>query len=78
MEQACELGALQLLWVDQGYTGEKFARAICASQQRFAIASVCGAKVEVVKRSEAGFQVLPRRWVVERNEGLVGALSTPE
>ena len=28
MEQACESGALQLLWVDQGYTGEKFARAI--------------------------------------------------
>jgi putative transposase len=51
---------LPLLWVDQGYTGEKFARAS---------ASVCGAKVEAVKRSEAGFQVLPRRWVVERTLG---------
>jgi putative transposase len=78
MEQACESGRLELLWVDQGYSGEKFAHAICASQQRFAIAFLCGAKVEVVKRTEAGFQVLPRRWVVERNEGLVGTLSTPQ
>jgi putative transposase len=60
MEEACESEMLQLLWVDQGYTGEKFARAI---------ASVGGAKVEVVKRSQAGFQVLPRRWVVERTSG---------
>jgi putative transposase len=49
--------------VDQGYTGEKFA---------FAIASICGAQVEVVKRTEAGFQVLPRRWVVERTLGWLG------
>ncbi len=48
------------------------ARAICASQQRFAIAFLCGAKVEVVKRTEAGFQVLPRRWVVERTLGWLG------
>jgi putative transposase len=63
MEEACASEMLQLLWVDQGYTGEKFARAI---------SSVCGAKVEVVKRSEAGFQVLPRRWVVERTLGWLG------
>jgi putative transposase len=63
MEEACESEKLQLLWVDQGYTGEKFARAI---------ASVCDAQVEVVKRSEAGFQILPRRWVVERTLGWLG------
>ncbi len=63
MEQACESEALQLLWVDQGYTGEKFARAIT---------SVFGATVEVVKRSEAEFQILPRRWVVERTLGWLG------
>ena len=61
-----------MLWVDQGYTGEKFAIAICEAQQRFAIASICGAKIEVVKRTEAGFQVLPRRWVVERTLGWLG------
>lgn len=63
MEQACESERLELLWVDQGYSGEKFAHAI---------AFLCGAKVEVVKRTEAGFQVLPRRWVVERTLGWLG------
>ncbi len=63
LEEACESERLQLLWVDQGYTGEKFA---------FAISSICGAQVEVVKRTEAGFQVLPRRWVVERTLGWLG------
>jgi transposase len=43
LEEACESERLQLLWVDQGYTGEKFA---------FASASICGAQVEVVKRTE--------------------------
>ena len=31
-----------------------------------AVMVVCGAKVEVVKRIKDGFEVLPRRWVVER------------
>jgi putative transposase len=48
---------LQLLWVDAGYQGENFARVI---QQ------LCGAQVEVVKRSGHDFQVLPKRWIVER------------
>jgi len=30
MEEACASEMLQLLWVDQGYTGEKFARAIAS------------------------------------------------
>jgi len=63
MEEASESRGLQLLWADQGYSGENFARAICF---------LCGAKVEVVKRTEAGFQVLPRRWVVERTLGWLG------
>uniref|UniRef100_UPI0012907CB7 transposase n=1 Tax=Gloeocapsopsis dulcis TaxID=2859516 RepID=UPI0012907CB7 len=33
------------------------------------IEQLCGAKVEVVRRSEAGFVVLPKRWVVERTFG---------
>lgn len=48
---------LHLLWVDAGYQGENFARVI---QQ------LCGAHVEVVKRSGHDFQVLPKRWIVER------------
>lgn len=56
MEQA-QAEALQLIWVDQGYQGENFARVV---------EQLCGAKVEVVKRSDAGFVVLPKRWIVER------------
>ena len=47
---------LKLIWVDQGYQGENFARVV---------EQLCGAKVEVVRRSESGFVVLPR-WIVER------------
>lgn len=52
--------ALQLIWVDQGYQGDNFARVV---------EQLCGAKVEVVKRSAAGFVVLPKRWIVERTVG---------
>lgn len=52
--------ALKLIWVDQGFQGEDFARAV---------ESLCGAKVEVVKRSDAGFVILPKRWIVERTFG---------
>jgi putative transposase len=52
--------SLQLIWVDQGYQGENFARVI---------GQLCGAKVEVVKRSDKGFVVLPKRWIVERTFG---------
>ena len=52
--------SLQLIWVDQGYQGENFARVV---------EQLCGAKVEVIKRTEAGFVVLPKRWIVERTFG---------
>ena len=38
MEQNCSSERLQLIWVDQGYTGERFVRAI---------AQLCGAVVKV-------------------------------
>ena len=42
-------------------TGEKFAETV---------KSVCGAEVEVVKRNELHtFEVLPKRWIVERTFG---------
>ena len=37
-----------------------------------AVMSVSGAKVEVVKRIKDEFEVLPRRWVVERTFGWLG------
>jgi transposase len=51
------------LWVDGGYTGEPFAQWVRAHWPKLA--------VEVVKRSDAatGFEVLPRRWIVERTFG---------
>jgi len=55
--------------VDSGYSGARFAKVI---------AVVCGAKVEVVKRTVAGFQVLPNRWVVERTFGWLHSLSALE
>ncbi len=54
-------GRVELVYVDQGYTGETAAEA--AAEQ--------GIVLEVVKLPEAkrGFVLLPRRWVVERSQG---------
>jgi transposase len=51
--------SVELVYVDQGYTGEKPAAA----------AEKHGIELYVVKLSEAkkGFVLLPRRWVVERS-----------
>ena len=47
--------------VDGGYTGEKFAKEI---------KTLCQAEVEVVKRNKQHeFEVLPKRWIVERSFG---------
>ena len=62
-EECCDAKALELIWASCGYSGENFASAVM---------SVCGAKVEVVKRIKDGFEVLPRRWVVERTFGWLG------
>jgi putative transposase len=52
---------LQLIWADGGYSGQ-----LVDWVQR-----MCGWTLEIVKRSDdrSGFQVLPRRWVVERTFG---------
>ncbi len=65
-EECCDAKALDLIWADSGYSGENFAVAVMV---------VCGAKVEVVKRTKDEFEVLPRRWVVERTFGAAWALS---
>jgi putative transposase len=48
---------LVLIWVDQGFSGENFARVIH---------KLCAAKVDVICRTQPGFEVLPKRWIVER------------
>lgn len=60
VEAADKAAELQLVWVDQGYTGENFSRAV---------EQVCGAKVEVIKRTQKEFEILPKRWIVERTFG---------
>ena len=53
------LGAIQKILADGGYTGKAFASSVQA---------LIGAEVEIVKRNELHrFEVLPKRWVVERS-----------
>ena len=54
-----DLGRVQKVLVDGGYTGKPFAKAV---------RQLLGATVEVVRRDELHtFVVLPKRWVVERS-----------
>jgi putative transposase len=59
-EAGDELARTEVVWVDQGYRGDNFARVV---QQ------ICGARVEVIERIAKTFEVLPKRWVVERTFG---------
>ena len=54
---------LRKLWVDGGYTGDTFAEWVRDQWAKL--------EVEVIKRSDVkpGFNILPRRWVVERTFG---------
>ena len=53
------LGAVQKILADGGYTGKAFASSVKA---------LIGAEVEIAKRNELHrFAVLPKRWVVERS-----------
>ena len=55
---------LQLIWADGGYAGKLIEW----------VKAVCQWTLEIIKRSDdvKGFQVLPRRWVVERTFGWLG------
>lgn len=49
---------LELVWADAGYL---------ARQVKDAVAAVADLRIEIVKRSQpTGWQLLPRRWVIER------------
>ncbi|MCP5004426.1 MAG: IS5 family transposase [Planctomycetes bacterium] len=56
---------LQLIWADSGYQGPKF---------KTAFDKIATWKLTIVKRpgDQTGFQVLPRRWVVERTFAWIG------
>lgn len=57
-----KLSRLEVIWVDQGYSGKKFAHAV---------KQVCGeqVRVEVIERTSETFEILPKRWIVERTFG---------
>ena len=56
-----ELPRLSLIWADGGYTGQLIDWT----------SQVCNWTLEIVNKDDKakGFQVLPRRWVVERTFG---------
>lgn len=51
---------IQRVWADAGFSGPEFAHWVADQRP--------GASLEIIRRlqGEAGFRVLPRRWVVER------------
>jgi len=52
---------LELIWADGGYSGQLVEW----------VKRICGWTLEIVKRTDdmVGFEVLPRRWIVERTFG---------
>lgn len=54
------LEQVEVIWVDAGYDGDKFGLAVWLMIQ---------ARVEVMHRTQSKFEVLPKRWVVERTFG---------
>ena len=53
---------LKIIWADGGYTGELISWA----------AQFGGWLLEIVKRTSTKFEVLPKRWIVERTFGWLG------
>jgi putative transposase len=56
-------GWLRLIWVDGGYAGTALSQWLKALLPRR------GLRLEVVKRSDRHFKILPKRWIVERTFG---------
>ncbi len=55
-EAQSQLSRLEVVWVDQGYSGKNCARAV---------RQVCGesVRVGVMARQSPGFEILPKRWI---------------
>lgn len=66
-----ELAKLEVVWVEQGYFSKNFAPAV---------KQVCGeqVRVEVIEWILKTFERLPKRWIVERTNGIAQSISTFE
>lgn len=66
MQKLDKFPGLRLLWADGGYRGPVFQKALAKARKMI--------KVEIVKRNDdvKKFEVLPRRWVVERTFAWLG------
>jgi putative transposase len=63
LEALDDAESLQLIiCAEQGYRG----------QLEDSVFIVCGCKLEMVKRNEPGFKILPRRWLVKRTFAWLG------
>jgi putative transposase len=60
LEPVLRRHSLRLIWADAGFNGPEFAAWVAATRP--------GTTLEIVRRLEGqpGFQVLPKRWIVER------------
>lgn len=61
-EEVEKLNKLKVVWVENGYSGKNFARAV---------KQVCkvSVRVEVIKRKSKELEILPKRWIVKRTFG---------
>jgi len=59
LPKALRFGWLRKIWADSGYAGKlvEWFKELGVGR---------AAQLEIVKKPEQGFQVLPKRWVVER------------
>lgn len=59
LEQSCGLfPRLSKIWADSGYSGQDMINHVQRSAK---------IQLDITKRSEQQFEVIPRRWVVERS-----------
>lgn len=63
LRRACEhLPRLEKIWADGAYAGELVDW----------VRTACGWVLEIVRRTQPGFVVLPKRWIVERTFAWLG------
>ncbi len=62
LKQQAQLRRVKVIWVDQGYSGTRFAEQV---------RQICGehVRVKVIQRQSPVFELMHKRWIVERTFG---------